>query len=403
MKTFTCECDARIFFRNTQCLGCQRELGFLPERRVHSALEPVAGEQGVFSALADAGTPYRKCANYAEHGVCNWMVLAGSEGERFCRSCRLNRVIPSLEAPDHRALWRRIEVAKRHLVYTLLALKLPIGSKEDYGERGLAFDFLVPAPDQPVLTGHSNGVITLNVMEADPVVREEMRVKMGERYRTLLGHFRHEIGHYYFGLLVGGGPRIGDFRALFGDEREDYAEALKRHYASAPPEDWTERFISTYAAAHPWEDWAETWAHYLHMRDTLETAQHFGLVSQAARFSRGVDMKSFDNVLAEWIELTVALNALNRSMGLPDPYPFQITAVPGQKLAFVHELVESAGSGGPLGLHVHGDAQALGAAAEHDAPQGARIAEVSSPRQADVTLSGNQIVRGVEIEPAEVG
>src|SRR5687767_5482200 len=188
MKTFTCECDARIFFRNTQCLGCQRELGFLPDRGVHSALEPVTGEQGVFSALADAGARYRKCANYAEHGVCNWMVPAGSEGEQFCRSCRLNRVIPSLDAPDHRALWRRIEVAKRHLVYTLLALKLPLGSKEDYGERGLAFDFLVPAPDQPVLTGHSNGVITLNVMEADPVVREEMRVKMSERYRTLLGH-----------------------------------------------------------------------------------------------------------------------------------------------------------------------------------------------------------------------
>jgi hypothetical protein len=252
-------------------------------------------------------------------------------------------VIPSVAAPDQHALWTRIEVAKRHLVYTLLALKLPLDSKQDDEDRGLAFDFLAPTPDKPVVTGHANGVITLNAIEADPVAREEMRVKMGERYRTLLGHFRHEIGHYYFRLLVDKGPFLERFRQLFGDEREDYAEALQRHYASAPPEDWTERYISTYAAAHPWEDWAETWAHYLHMRDTLETAQQFGLVSQVARLSRGVDLASFEQLLAEWIDLTVALNALNRSMGLPDPYPFQIGAVPGKKLAFVHEVVQSGG------------------------------------------------------------
>ena len=193
------------------------------------------------------------------------------------------------------------------------------------------------------------------------------------------------------------------FVELFGDEREDYAEALKRHYASTPPEDWTERFISTYAGAHPWEDWAETWAHYLHMRDTLETAQHFGLVSQVSRLSQAVDLASFDRLLAEWIELTVALNALNRSMGLPDPYPFQITSLPGKKLAFVHEVVQSAASGGVFGLHVDRDAQALGAAPEHDAAQRTRVAEVPSPRQADVAIAGNDVVRGVEIEPAKAG
>ena len=211
MKTFTCECDARIFFRNTQCLACQRELGFLPDRGVHSALQSVPEQAGVFRAYAAGGASYRKCANYTEQQVCNWMVPEAAEGEPFCRSCRLNRVIPSLEEPDHHALWRRIEVAKRHLVCTLLALKLPVVSKEDDEERGLAFEFLAPAPDKPVLTGHAKGVITLNVSEADPVTREEMRVKMGERYRTLLGHFRHEIGHYYFGLLVEGGPRCRIF------------------------------------------------------------------------------------------------------------------------------------------------------------------------------------------------
>ena len=401
MKTFSCACDARIFFRNTRCIACQRELGFLPDRGVLSALEPVTG--GVFSALAAAGAGYRKCANFAEQDVCNWMVPEACGAERFCRSCRLNRVIPSLDEPDHHALWRRIEVAKRHLVYTLLALKLPLESKTDDEERGLAFDFLAPAPDRPVLTGHSNGVITLNVMEADPVAREEMRVKMGEGNRTLLGHFRHEVGHYYFGLLLRGGPRLQDFRDLFGDERHDYAKALKSHYASAPPEDWNERFISSYARAHPWEDWAETWAHYLNMRDTLETAQYFGLASPAARLSHGVDLASFDRLLAEWMDLTVALNALNRSMGLPDPYPFQISTAAGQKLAFVHELVRSAGAGRSLGLNVHRDAQPLGASAEHDTAQRARVAEVSSPGQADVSIAGDQVVRGVEIEPAKPG
>jgi hypothetical protein len=402
MKTFTCECDARIFFRNTQCLACQRELGFLPDRGLHSALEPIDGEEGVFSACAAGGERYRKCRNYAEQQVCNWMVPDAESAEQLCRSCRLNRVIPSLDQPEHHGLWSRIEVAKRHLVYTLLALKLPFASKQDDEERGLAFDFLAPTPEKPVLTGHVNGVITLNVTEADPVAREETRVKMGEHYRTLLGHFRHEVGHYYFGLLVGGGAFLERFRELFGDERDDYAEALKRHYASSPPEDWSERYISTYAAAHPWEDWAETWAHYLHMRDTLETAQAFGLVSQAARLSRAVDISSFDHLLAEWIDLTVALNALNRSMGLPDPYPFQISALPAKKLAFVHEVVRSAGDRA-FGLHVDRDAQALGAASEHDAAERARVAEVSSPRQADVAITGDQVVRGIEVEPAEAG
>ncbi len=340
MKTFSCQCEARIFFRNSRCLACQRELGFLPDRGIQSALEADAEAEGVFRALAAQGARYKKCENYSAHDACNWMIPVSSatEGESFCRSCRLNRVIPSLDSADQRKLWQRIELAKRHLIYTLLALRLPLDSKADDPEGGLAFDFLTPTPEKPVLTGHAGGVITLNVNEADPVAREEMRVKMGERYRTLLGHFRHEVGHYYFGSLVESSSRIDEFRELFGDERADYAEALERHYSSPPPQDWAERFISAYAAAHPFEDWAETWAHYLHMRDTLETAQHFGLAPQPARLSR-VDLAGFHGLLGDFMELTVALNALNRSMGLPDPYPFQITSLPAKKLGFVHEVV----------------------------------------------------------------
>jgi hypothetical protein len=332
MKTFTCACSGKVFFRNSRCLACERELGFLPDRGVHSALDPVAETPGIWAAHAAAGARYRKCENYAAHGVCNWMVPADQESEAFCTSCRLNRTIPSPDDAASRALWAEIELAKRHTVYTLLALRLPLLSKLDDEARGLAFDFLVPGPDRPVLTGHADGLITLNVQEADPVAREKTRVKLGEPYRTLLGHFRHEIGHYYFALLVQDGPQLPAFRELFGDEREDYEKALQQHYASPPPEGWSERCISSYATSHPWEDWAETWAHYLHMRDTLETAQDLGLRAPA-------DVSDFPALLTEWLELTVALNALNRSMGLPDPYPFQITDGPAAKLAFVHEVV----------------------------------------------------------------
>jgi hypothetical protein len=329
MKTFSCACDARVFFRNVRCLACERELGFLPERLLHSALEPDA--DGAFRALAAGGARYRKCESYAQHDVCNWMVPESAAPQTLCLSCRLNRVIPSLAAPDNLALWSRIETAKRHLVYTLLSLQLPLESKLDAPDTGLAFDFRTPTPDEPVTTGHAAGVITLNAAEADSVTCEKARVELGERYRTLLGHFRHEVGHYYFERLVQDGPRIEPFRALFGDEREPYARALERHYAAPPPDDWAVRFISPYAAAHPWEDWAETWAHYLHMRDTLETAQQFGLAPDAG--------SDFDTLLSSWLDLSVALNALNRSMGLPDPYPFHVTPLPARKLVFVHEVV----------------------------------------------------------------
>jgi hypothetical protein len=333
MKSFQCKCGAGIFFRNSRCLACKRELGFLPDRLVLSALEPEEGRDEL-RALAASGARYRKCASYAEHDACNWMIpeLDGPDEPR-CISCRLDRTIPSLDSPENVALWSRIEVAKRHLIYTLLSLRLPLDSKAVDPEEGLAFDLLIPTPEQPVTTGHAHGVITLSVAEADPVACEKMRVELGERYRTLLGHFRHESGHYYFDRLLRDGPDIERFRELFGDEREDYAKALERHYAEPPGGDWHERFISAYAHAHPWEDWAETWAHYLHMLDTLETARAFGLAAAAQ------PGPSFDACLSEWLELSVALNALNRSMGLPDPYPFHIAPLPARKLAFVHEIV----------------------------------------------------------------
>jgi hypothetical protein len=191
-------------------------------------------------------------------------------------------MIPDLSLTENQANWRRIQLAKHRLFYTLLKLRLPLKTKLEDTEHGLAFDFLVAPPPhdmaaEPVMTGHDHGLITINLAEADDSERERMRRQMGEPYRTLLGHFRHEIAHYYWDRLVRDASGIEAFRQLFGDEREDYSAALQRHYANGPPPNWQESFVSAYASTHPWEDWAETWAHYFHMVDTLETASAFGM------------------------------------------------------------------------------------------------------------------------------
>jgi hypothetical protein len=344
MKTFQCACGARVFFRNSRCLTCSRELGFLPEQLTMSAIEPYgsreAGSAEGFRALATLHG-VRKCRNYSAEAVCNWMVSDRDESD-LCWSCRLSRVVPDLTVAENRKRWSRIELAKRHLLYTLLGLRLPVEQRDAKRPAGLAFEFKAPAGGEVVMTGHADGVITLNVNEADPVAREEMRVKMKERYRTLLGHFRHEVGHYYWSRLIEPTPALlSRFRELFGDERADYVEALERHYARQHAAEWHDEFITEYASAHPWEDWAETWAHYLHMVDTFETAQDFGFVPLEARLSFTDARQSFEAVLGNWMDLTIALNALNRSMGLADPYPFDIGAKPREKLAFVHEVIAS--------------------------------------------------------------
>jgi len=329
MKVFRCSCGARVFFDNSACLSCGHALGFAPEAAELWALD------GGSDTTEIGGVSYRKCANYVENGVCNWLVRVDSPSE-LCQACALNRVIPDLSQPDNRALWLEVEKAKRRLVYSLNQLGLPLSSKTDDPVRGLSFDIKADVGSEHVLTGHDDGLITLNLNEADPAEREKMRLAMKERYRTLLGHFRHEIGHYYWDRLVRDAGRSQDFRQVFGDERADYAEALKRHYAAPPDPNYAEHFISHYAYSHPWEDFAETFAHYLHVIDTLETGQQFGFASELA------GPEDFEHLMAEWFELSVALNSLNRSMGLPDAYPFAIAPAVQKKLRFVHELIYAA-------------------------------------------------------------
>jgi hypothetical protein len=355
MRLFACECGQVLFFESTVCTKCQRPLAFLPDRNVVMAVVP-GGPKDPGDTLIAADEPrgprYRLCRNGREFAVCNWAVLADDPIE-YCRACRLNQIIPNLSEPDAQPAWHRLEIAKRRLVYTLLEMALPLETKAQEPERGLAFNFLKEAPGcGPVFTGHNDGLVTININEADDPFREKMRVQLGETYRTVLGHFRHEIGHYYWDRLIKGSSWLPRFRQLFGDEQVSYEESVKRHYDQGPPADWGTRFVSSYASMHPWEDWAETWAHHLHMTDTLETARAYGLAVKArstegptdiAVNARKINLRSFNELVQGWIPLTMALNSLNRSMGLADSYPFVLSDAALTKLKFVHEVIERSG------------------------------------------------------------
>jgi hypothetical protein len=292
----------------------------------------------------------RRCGNHLD-GACNWAVLE-ADPHPFCQACRLNEVIPNLSEPKNRDAWIRIEQAKRRLVYQLLALGLPVEPRSEY-PRGLSFAFKQDLPGgEKVMIGQEAGLITLNIAEADSPFREKTRLSLGESYRTLLGHFRHEIGHYYFERIVEGSSFIQPFRELFGDERASYDDALTVHYRDGAPGDWSTRFVSSYATMHPHEDWAESWAHYLHMVDTLETARSFGLAlrSHVAKgkhklevATRKLDFDDFDELSQAWVPLTIALNSLNRSMGLPDLYPFVVPEAALRKIRFLHDVIEKSG------------------------------------------------------------
>jgi hypothetical protein len=322
VRAFTCaNCHQLVFFENSVCLRCGAALGFDPESRS--------------LVLAADAAP---CAN-ASVAACNWLV---SDAHPLCRSCRLTRIRPNDSDAAGLAAFAQSEAAKRRLVFQLLELGLVVG------DDGPAFE-LVSGPPGTVVTGHHDGVITLNLAESDYAHRERVRSELGEPYRTVLGHFRHEIGHYYWEPLVVASGSITEWRELFGDERSGYQAALERHYAAGPPASWDERCVSAYATAHPWEDWAESFAHYLHIRDTLQTAGAFGMIVTGPAAVKldptymaspaGSDDLSLAGIVDQWLPLTYALNAINRSMGNGDLYPFLLPPTVIDKLAFVHDRV----------------------------------------------------------------
>jgi hypothetical protein len=364
MRIFSCsKCGQVVFFENVRCTRCNSALAFLPDHLVMSAMETTP--EGLLATAPKARKGlYRLCRNSNDHGVCNWAVPV-SDDDPYCQGCRLNDVIPNLSRPGALLAWDRIEHAKKRLLYTLYELGLPVDSQKQK-KGGLVFSFKESdaSAAAPVLTGHDDGHITLNIAEADNPGREKLREQLGETYRTLVGHFRHEIGHYYWDVLIRDSDQLGPFRELFGDPDKSYEEELKRHYKEGPPPNWQTSFVSTYATMHPWEDWAETWAHYLHIVDTLGTARSYGIAikPQAAGLSkppaslrvnaRDVDFDDFEDLIGAWFPLTFALNSLNRGMGLTDIYPFVLSERAIAKLHFVHDVIEHAHAARAAGANV---------------------------------------------------
>ena len=353
MKLFSCDnCQQVLFFENSRCMTCGMTVGYCVELAKIVSLQHQTGSSN--GAVYEVFFPnqglrhYRQCKNASDHDACNWLVPAEQQ-QPFCNSCRLTEVAPDLSDTNNRIAWAGIEAAKRRLLYTLYSLKLPLSSRQEWPNEGVAFHFLRSTHGEPVMTGHDEGIITLNIAEADSAFRENMREKMGEAYRTVLGHLRHEIGHYYWDRLIRNSNRLSAFRELFGDDSFDYDQAVQRHYDQGAPANWSDSYISAYASMHPWEDWAETWAHYLHMVDTLETAKSHGLtlrVPTAERYGEqistdAVAFRDFESLTSSWNAVTLALNSLNRSMGMKDAYPFVLSPKVLEKLRFVHELIQS--------------------------------------------------------------
>lgn len=354
MKTSQCQCGNRIFFENSLCQNCNSELGFLPDEGVMSALSAVDEE---YWKAAHNQKTYHKCKNYREKASCNWMV-PDTESQLFCLSCRLSEIIPDLGKVDNYERWVRIERAKRRLIYNLLWLDLPLVDKQSDPANGLSFQLMedqehysefaaTPLTKTRVMTGHKNGIITLNIEEADSALQEQIKTRMQESYRTLLGHLRHESGHYYWDILVRNTELLHPFRELFGDETQDYSAALQSYYTNGPKENWQQMHISAYASAHPWEDWAECWAHYLHMVDTMETAYDFaGDVYLPGKDLKGqsfnkklLQSMSIEQLVDEWSRLAIFINEMSRSLGLVDAYPFYLSGALEKKMAFLHKII----------------------------------------------------------------
>ena len=372
MKTFNCDnCGHPLFFENVQCLQCGSALAFLADRLALCAIEPVAGDEGTWQRKARkpaherrrqprAPRLYRLCRNHVEHDACNFAV-ARDDPNPYCVSCRQTRLLPDLSVPQNVARWYKVETAKRRLFFTLARLGLVDVAPPDGRRDGPIFEFLADMPGQAVMTGHASGVITLNIAEADDAERVKRRVELHEPYRTLLGHLRHESGHYYWDRLIAEGGRTDDFRGVFGDERADYQQSLQSHYASGgQPAGWQDSFVSAYATSHPWEDWAETWAHYLHMVDLLETAAAYntrlevpGVGGDEVDDPFEPSEVNFDRLVEQWVPVTLLLNSLNRSLGQDDAYPFALSPPALEKLRFIHDVIHAPRS-------QHGGAHAAG-------------------------------------------
>ena len=343
MKVFECgHCSYPLFFENDQCENCGHLCGYRDSDRKMLTFDPLSS---IFISDREK-IEYKYCRNY-EYEVCNWL-LEKNDKHDYCPACQLNRTIPNLSYKSNFPKWKNLEVAKHRLIYQLQKIGLELPSKMVINE-GLCFDFIAKRNNPEIMTGHANGVITILLQEADSVHREQTRKEMQEPYRTLIGHLRHEVGHYFWERLISNNEEVlPAFRAIFGNEEADYANALEIYYKAGAPDSWRDSFISKYATSHPWEDWAETWAHYLHIMDMVETAHFFGLkvnsneISKNMRIEETFDpygVKDFGTIINTCMPLSFAVNSINRAMGVPDVYPFVIKPDVVKKMKFIHQLL----------------------------------------------------------------
>jgi len=337
MRDFLCpNCGQHLSFENSVCLSCGSPVGFSLDEMAFLVI--ASGPASEHGGAVDA-SQYQLCTNL-HVAECNWLVPV-EPIRRMCTSCALTRTRPNQADTAAMAAFAGAEKAKRRMVVELIDLKLPIVGRDVDPHYGLAFD-LLSSQFEKVFTGHEDGVITLDLAEGDDVHREQLRKSMDEPYRTLLGHFRHEIGHYYFYRLIGSSPEyLPQCRELFGDSEADYQAALDHHYSQGAPPGWESSFVSSYATMHPAEDWAETFAHYLHIRDTLDTAAAFSFAPASATFERrALGPSGFDSIIDMWLPLSWALNMVNRSMGRDDLYPFVLPGPVLDKMRFIHTVID---------------------------------------------------------------
>jgi len=345
MKIFQCgNCNHSLFFENYKCENCGHLSGFRDRDRKMLTFSPHRD-----TLISDREKiKYKYCKN-KDCKVCNWL-LEENDPHDYCSACRLNRTIPNLSDKKNFEKWKNLEIAKHRLIYQLQKRGLSLPSKLNQ-EDGLCFDFVAKQNDPNLMTGHANGIITILLREADSVLREQARRQLLEPYRTLIGHLRHEVGHYFWDRLVFTNKNVlADFRAIFGDDQLNYSASLDAYYKNGAPDNWQESFISKYATSHPWEDWAETWAHYLHIMDMVETAYFFGLnvnpLNSFKNMKADVSFdpyatEDFDIIVHTCVPLSFAVNSINRAMGVPDVYPFVIAPAVVKKMKFIHQLLLS--------------------------------------------------------------
>ena len=326
MRAFGCEvCGAELFFENSVCVRCGSAVGY---SREHGTLVAVTADRPI-------------CANLNRCG-CNWIADPASV-LGLCFSCRLTRTRPADADAVGLAQYWVAEAAKRRLIFGLDELELPIMISDGFA--GLAFD-LLSSTQGKIITGHLNGIITLDLAESNDSHREALRQSMDEPYRTVLGHFRHEIGHYYCQLLALTPDRRDEFRTLFGDETLSYEEALQRHYASrelassgrASSSARTRpcirsrisRRCSATSCTSPTRCRRRGSSGCCRNRISATTSsRHAGT---ARKLRKSLLERPMAEVVGEtWLPVSKGLNQINRSMGKPDLYPFVLRTAGDRK------------------------------------------------------------------------